>query len=146
MICQLHSWTTVPTCSGHLVPASGLWLSTTGPWLWLLNLSVLWSQVPARLILCVYIHLPFCMSARPRIHSTSVTGKRRLNGFLLYFSFWYFRDILGEEKLPYSVCSISLLPQPGGISSVISILQEYAFHFASWGRISRVWSISRSLW
>lgn len=46
-------------------------------------------------------------------------------------------DVLGEEKLPYSVCSISFLPQPGGIRNVISILQKCAFLFATWGRISR---------
>lgn len=122
------------------------WLSIAGPWYWLMNLSVLWSQVAGRLILCVYIHLPFWMAARPRIHSPSETCKRRLNGFLLYFNFWSFRDVLGKEKLHSSVCGISLLPQPGGIRSVISILQECAFHFVSWGSISRVWSISSSLW
>lgn len=111
-------------CRSHLVPASGAWLSIAGPWFWLLSLSVLRSQVAARHILCVYIHLPFWMAARPRTHSPSVTCKRRLDGFLLHFSFWYLRDVLGEERLPYSVCGISLLPQLGGIGSVISILQE----------------------
>lgn len=92
------------------MPASGVWLSTTRPWLWLLSQFILLSKVSARLTLWVYIHPPFCTSARPRIHSPSVAGKMRLDGFLLYLSSWYFRNALEEEKLPYSLCSISLLP------------------------------------